>query len=182
MLNILHDISYQLESNFYCIKKNGAPLIANALKSDKVVQCNENFLLQETICSIIDVLSHTKLKAGQVIELKSGIIPNEVNEDYNKFKVMLYTILEKLIVTTQSSSDPNHLTSSDTYKETQFFLDFNRVSDSVPKKYVFSLMVKKVSFTENEEEIIRLINESKCSTTLTSFYTLIKSKDTESIK
>ena len=108
-------------------------------------------------------------------------MPNEVNGDYNKFKVMIYTILEKMIVSTSClNTSQEQLNNSDSFRETLFFLDFSRVSDT--KKFVFILVVKKVFLSENEEEIIKLINESKNSTTLTSFYTDIKHKHTDSIK
>lgn len=59
--------------------------------------------MKETICSILDVMSYTKLKSieevkyQQEIDLTYGIIPNEVNGEFHKFKTMMYTIFERLI-------------------------------------------------------------------------------------
>jgi hypothetical protein len=48
---------------------------------------NDNFLLKETLCSIIDVLYEEKISRDTDIHLKIKIIPNDVNENYVKFKL-----------------------------------------------------------------------------------------------
>ena len=58
---------------------------------------NDNFYLKETICSVMDVLSCFRLNVDSEIDLKCGILPNEVNGNYLLLKVMLYTIFEHLI-------------------------------------------------------------------------------------
>ena len=58
---------------------------------------NDNFLLRETLCSVIDVLYEERISRDTDIHLKIKIIPNDVNENYLKFKILMFNLLDGFI-------------------------------------------------------------------------------------
>eukprot|EP00347_Sterkiella_histriomuscorum_P018251 403346221 len=83
--NIVYDLqAYQQHMNNQVSEKT--------LTNSKVK--NENFQLKETLQSIIDGLYQEKVSKDTDLTLKIGKFQNEVNENYQKFKFMLYGMLE----------------------------------------------------------------------------------------
>lgn len=124
---------------------------------------NDNFYLKEAVCSVMDVLSCFRLKVDSEIDLKCGILPNEVNGNYLKFKVTLYTLLEHLIQI--SCSPPGTSTVSQELPSEHenrvknnilIDLDFEKIVEQYAptRRYVYSIKMNHLIFDDAEVALI----------------------------
>jgi len=90
VINRLGDLHYQL-----CAFHNSNEILARV--NEKKKGQLDNFHLKETIASLIDQLSCFKIENNEEIELRFGILPNEVNGDYGLFKQAFYSIISTFI-------------------------------------------------------------------------------------
>lgn len=75
--------------------------------------------------------------------MQFGIIPNDVNGNFIKFKIMLYSLIEGFVLAMGGNRHNQDILESSRYKERQinFFLDFVTFNNEKYKRLIFKLNI-----------------------------------------